>query len=124
MEIPFSERFNDIYFSKDGGIEETKFVFLEGNNLFQRWNELKHRNFTICETGFGTGLNFLCTWNLWKEFFKKNNSQEFSNQHWLHFISTEAYPLTKTEIHKYLQNFNEINANLNIFLNVYELSGI
>jgi tRNA 5-methylaminomethyl-2-thiouridine biosynthesis bifunctional protein len=121
MEIPFSDRFNDIYFSKDGGIEETKFVFLEGNNLFQRWNDLKNRNFTICETGFGTGLNFLCTWNLWKEIIKKNNSQELHKQHWLHFISTEAYPLTKTEIHKYLQHLTEINAILNIFLDVYEL---
>ena len=39
---------------------ETEYVFLRGNGLPQAW---EHReDFTIIETGFGTGLNFLVAW--------------------------------------------------------------
>lgn len=38
-------------------------VFLEGNGLPQRWGG--RRQFTVLETGFGLGLNFLATWAAW-----------------------------------------------------------
>ena len=31
--IPFSEEFQDSYFSTDGGLEESNFVFIRGNEL-------------------------------------------------------------------------------------------
>jgi tRNA 5-methylaminomethyl-2-thiouridine biosynthesis bifunctional protein len=41
-------------------------VFLAGNSLRERWASLAPgARFVVGETGFGTGLNFLCTWSLW-----------------------------------------------------------
>ena len=60
---PISTTYNDVYFSKDDGIAETHYVFLDGNRLSERWqqndsnNHSAHKLFTIAETGFGTGLN-------------------------------------------------------------------
>ena len=56
----YSPGFGDIYHSVDGAIEETRHVFLSGNDLPRRWRDVAQ--FTIVETGFGCGLNFLATW--------------------------------------------------------------
>ena len=55
---PFSKGFDDVYFSRADGLAETRLVFIEGNGLPQRWQGKKQ--FTIAETGFGTGLSFCC----------------------------------------------------------------
>ena len=63
---PISQRFNDIYFSPENGLAETNYVFLQNNYLVQRWlKDLYRQKFTIGETGFGTGLNFIATVDLW-----------------------------------------------------------
>ena len=53
--IPVSRRFDDPYFSLAGGLEETRHVFLAGNDLPRRLRP----GFHVAETGFGTGLNLL-----------------------------------------------------------------
>lgn len=53
--VPVSERFDDPYFSLDGGLEETRHVFLDGNDLPARLRP----GFHVAELGFGTGLNAL-----------------------------------------------------------------
>ena len=55
--IPFSEEFGDVYHSTHGGLAQSRHVFLGGNGLPQAWAE--RDAFTIVETGFGLGLNFL-----------------------------------------------------------------
>ncbi len=87
-QTPRAADYDDIYFSQGLGPEESHYVFLEQNRLPQRWREGSH--FTIAETGFGTALNFLLTWQLWRE-----NSQP--NQR-LHFISVEGHPLTRDDL--------------------------
>ncbi len=93
---PRSNQFDDIYFDQASGLEETNYVFLEHNQLKVRWQALasqdKTSSFTIAETGFGTGLNFLCAWQLWQEIFQQDKSR--LKHHRLHFISVEKYPLT------------------------------
>ena len=37
---PFSTQFGDVYFSRESGLEETRHVFLQHNNLPQRWAAL------------------------------------------------------------------------------------
>ncbi len=65
---PFSTHFDDVYFSRESGLAETRHVFLQHNNLEQRWGELcSGASFCIGETGFGTGLNFLCAWQCFVE---------------------------------------------------------
>ena len=87
-EEPFSAAFGDIYFSRGDGLAETKYVFIQQNHLEQRWRALDPARpgvFTIGETGFGTGLNFLCAWQLWRAIAPRN---------WrLHYVSVEKFPL-------------------------------
>ncbi|UTO05322.1 tRNA (5-methylaminomethyl-2-thiouridine)(34)-methyltransferase MnmD [Moraxella sp. FZLJ2107] len=89
--IPVSEAFDDVYFSRAGGLTETHYVFLQGNQLPTRFANLQaHQSFVIAETGFGTGLNFLATCLLWSQNAPKNAR--------LHFISTEKFPLSLDDL--------------------------
>ena len=83
---PYSPQFGDVYFSRESGLEETRHVFLHHNQLAERWQALKQPSFTIVETGFGTGLNFLCAWQLWM--------RTAPTQARLHFVSIEKFPLS------------------------------
>ncbi len=57
---PASPRFGDIYYNPDHGLAESRHVFIDGNQLSERFAELPANGlFTIGETGFGTGLNCL-----------------------------------------------------------------
>ncbi len=87
-DVLISERFDDIYFSKEDGLAETAHVFLNGNNLPSAWEG--KGNFTIFETGFGTGLNFFSAWKLFEETIE-------TGQH-LDFISIEKFPLKPDKI--------------------------
>ncbi len=87
-EGPFCRKHGDIYFSADGGREETEYVFIEGNRLAERWRT--SRQFTIAETGFGTGLNFLVTAHAWLGQAPRGAR--------LHFISVENTPLKLTDL--------------------------
>ena len=49
--------FEDGYFGFEDGLAEARHVFLEGNDLADRFAGAAH--LTIAETGFGTGLNCL-----------------------------------------------------------------
>ena len=53
--VPVSTRFDDPYFSLSDGLAETRHVFLDGNDLPERFRD----GFHVGELGFGTGLNFL-----------------------------------------------------------------
>ncbi len=53
--VPVSRQFDDPYFSLGGGLDETRHVFLTGNDLPARLTS----GFHVAETGFGTGLNAL-----------------------------------------------------------------
>ena len=63
--IPASRDFDDIYFSVDNGLEETKSVFLSACGLPENWQ--KSHKFVIGELGFGTGLNALAALAAWRE---------------------------------------------------------
>ncbi len=99
---PFSEQFQDFYFSTDGGYQETEYVFLKPNQFPERFylqqNNFSTANINIGETGFGTGLNFLITLYHWLQIPVPKYS--------VHFISIEKYPLTKTQLQKVYQTFS------------------
>lgn len=96
-ETPRSALFDDVYFSCRDGAAETEHVYLNGNNLPAAWQG--RRRFTIGETGFGTGLNFLLAWEL---FEKTAEAGAF-----LDFVSVEKYPLSAEEIRKGLSPWAE-----------------
>lgn len=86
-DVPRSDLYDDVYFSAEDGAAETHHVFLDGNDLPRRWQGPAH---TIAETGFGTGLNFLLTW----EMFEKTAPPGA----FLDFISVEKHPLSTSQI--------------------------
>jgi len=109
--VPRSDQFDDVYFSVQDGLAETNHVFLDGNNLPDSW--LAKKNFTICETGFGTGLNFLAVLKLWLD------SPEDKRPNNLHFISFEKYPLSKEYIKENLSVWGELATSLDMLLSKY-----
>lgn len=101
--LPYSLRFGDIYFSLDDGLAEKNYVFLQANRLAERFSALAHNaSFTIAETGFGTGLNFLATWKLWQ--------QTRPADAWLHYISVEKHPLTPTDLQRALALWPDLQS--------------
>lgn len=98
---PHSRQFDDIYFSKDQSLEETRHVFIEQNNLRQRFSAMAPGQcLVIGETGFGTGLNFFCAWQLF--------SACASAESRLHFISVEKYPLSHDDLTRALALWPEL----------------
>lgn len=92
---PVSRDFGDVYFSNDNGLEETRYVFLGGNRLGERFPTHSHPLFVVAESGFGTGLNFLTLWQAFDVFHC--DSPEATLQR-LHFISFEKFPLTAADL--------------------------
>lgn len=110
-DVPRSKQFDDIYFSKENGLEESRFVFLRGNNLEDRLKEKE--TFTVAETGFGTGLNFLALLDL----IEKTNPNVS-----LRYISYEQYPLDKPTIREALSPWKDIfGSKIEEYLNVYPM---
>ncbi len=114
---PISEAFDDIYFSSEDGLEESKYVFLEGNDLEDRWANWStpgSKYFTVIETGFGTGLNFLATWDLW--------DQTAPSDCQLHYVSVEKYPMRGEDILLALNKWPHLADKLTLLLQSYPLS--
>ncbi len=98
---PYSNRYGDVYFSTDSGLEETRHVFLQGNRLAERFAALMAgESFCIGETGFGTGLNFLCTLQLFEQVAPPGAS--------LDFFSVEKFPLCDDELRAALALWPEL----------------
>jgi len=101
---PFAENFDDVYFSRDQGIAESNYVFLQQNNLPERWlNWSQNRAFVMAETGFGTGLNLLVAM---ASFLKTAPATAR-----LHWISTELYPLSLEDLkraHTFWPEFSDL----------------
>ena len=98
---PVSRLFGDVYFSRDSGVEEARHVFLGGNDLRRRWAALpRGGRFVVGETGFGTGLNFACAWQLWDE-VAPSEAQ-------LSYLSVERFPLPAADIARTLDLWPEL----------------
>ncbi|QCR35446.1 bifunctional tRNA (5-methylaminomethyl-2-thiouridine)(34)-methyltransferase MnmD/FAD-dependent 5-carboxymethylaminomethyl-2-thiouridine(34) oxidoreductase MnmC [Nissabacter sp. SGAir0207] len=92
---PVSQQFDDVYFSNQDGLEETRYVFLQGNGFPARFASHPRRRCVVAETGFGTGLNFLTLWQAFDR-FRQENPQAPLQQ--LHFISVEKFPLSVDDL--------------------------
>ena len=88
--IPVSRRFDDPYFSLNGGLAETRHVFLAGNGLPARLRP----GFHVAELGFGTGLNLLAL------------AQVATVP--VRFTSFEAFPMTVEELARAHAAFPEL----------------
>lgn len=83
-----SQSYDDVYHSTAGALGQSEHVFLRGNGLPERWRG--RRSFTVCETGFGLGLNFLALWQAWR-----NDPSRVAR---LHMLSIEAHPFARDDL--------------------------
>ena len=85
---PYSEAYGDVYHSAAGALGQARHVFIDGNGLPERWRG--RESFAILETGFGLGLNFLATWQAWRDDLQRCAR--------LHFVSLEAHPFSAQDL--------------------------
>lgn len=91
--LPWSRRYGDVYHSRHGAVGQARHVFLEGNALPARFAALGDgQAFTVGETGFGTGLAFLCAWQAFAALAPAGAR--------LHFVSTELHPLDAPDLER------------------------
>jgi len=110
---PHSQQFDDVYFSCHSGIDETRYVFLEQNHLPKRLKALaatEAASFHVGETGFGTGLNFLCAWQLRDQIVPNCRLQ---------FTTVEKYPLAAEHLAKALASWPELAQYSERLLELY-----
>lgn len=109
---PVSHQFDDVYYSNQDGLAESRYVFQQGNQLWVRWEQSTERHFVIAETGFGTGLNFLAVTTLFRQFRQANPHSPLKR---LFFISFEKYPIPQSQlaqIHLAYPEFAEMSQQL------------
>lgn len=95
---PRSRLFDDVYFSRAGGLEESRAVFLAGCGLPDSWRG--RRRFVVGELGFGTGLNVLALLDLWR--------RERPPGARLNVFSVEAHPLAAEDAARALSAWPEM----------------
>ncbi len=109
---PLSSHYQEGYFSRHNGLAETRHVFLDHNRLAERWSALTADDeFVIGETGFGTGLNFLAAWHLWRQ-LAPNGAR-------LHFLSVEKFPLHPDDLQRALGLWPELDNEIEALLQLY-----
>lgn len=100
--VPFSPRYGDVYHAESGGLPQAHHVFLKGNHLPQRWQG--RDTFTVCETGFGLGINFIALWQAWR-------SDPLRSAR-LHMVSFEAHPFKREDLLALLANLPPVERKL------------
>lgn len=90
--VPWAPEFGDVYHPREGFEAQARGVFLGGNGLPGRWQG--RDRFTIVETGFGLGHNFLATWAAWRDDPARCTR--------LHFVSYEKHPLRRDDLQRAL----------------------
>ncbi len=101
---------DQFYFSN----REKSRKFIAGNELLSRWQALPANipcHFVICDTGFGSGLNFLETWSLWEKCAP-------ASAH-LHYISCEHQPVTRDDLLCFTSLWPELQEQSSALLTSY-----
>lgn len=109
---PVASQFDDVYFSQGEGVLETQHVFIEPNQLPKRFKALSSdQHFTIAETGFGSGLNFLVAAKTFCDCAPKGAR--------LTFVSCEKYPLHPDDLTKIHHQWPEFKDHSKTLLEQY-----
>ena len=108
--VPVALAFDDPYFSFGNGLEETRHVFLGGNDLPARFRP----GFHIAELGFGTGLNLLTVWKAWLDAGVDGA---------LHFTTFERFPMKREDMARAHKAYPELLELSDAFLSQLKLEG-
>jgi tRNA U34 5-methylaminomethyl-2-thiouridine-forming methyltransferase MnmC len=93
--VPVASAFGDPYFSLEGGLAESRHVFLDGNGLPGRFAP----GFRIAELGFGTGLNLAAAWLSWRAAGVQGR---------MDYTGFEAFPMAPADMRRALGAFPEV----------------
>ncbi|MFT0534240.1 tRNA (5-methylaminomethyl-2-thiouridine)(34)-methyltransferase MnmD [Castellaniella hirudinis] len=88
--VPCSVLYGDVYHGAAGALAQARQIFLPGNGLPGRWRG--RPAFTIAETGFGLGQNFLAAWRAWRD-----DPQRSAR---LHYLAFEAHPFALPDLRR------------------------
>lgn len=92
--------YGDVYFQLKKGLDESRYVYLDGNKLTERFEKLRGA-FHIAETGFGSGLNFLLTAQLFAKVAPADAR--------LVYASVEKHPVTRADLETIYAHFQELS---------------
>jgi tRNA 5-methylaminomethyl-2-thiouridine biosynthesis bifunctional protein len=95
---PRSALYDDVYYSLQDGLAESRAVFLQGCGLPEAWRGRRH--FTVAELGFGTGLNIAALLELWSRTAEADAR--------LHIFSVEAHPIPREDAKRALAAWPEL----------------
>ena len=96
---PMATDFDDVYGSTDDALAEKTHVFLAPNKLTKRFAHVgNNKHFSLLELGFGGGLNFLLTWQLWLQ-----QRQTQTTPARLIYTSIEAHPMALADLEQWQQ---------------------
>ncbi|PJZ44726.1 tRNA (5-methylaminomethyl-2-thiouridine)(34)-methyltransferase MnmD [Leptospira brenneri] len=109
--VPVSLLFDDVYFSKQGGWEESNYVFFNGNEIESKIKDDDQTVFRIGELGFGSGLNL---------FVALENWTSLQNPKSMEFISLEGYPLAAEILFTLNQSYPDKNLWFPELIHSYE----
>ncbi len=109
-DVPVSTRFEDPYYSLQGGAAEAAHVFIAGNGLPDRFA----RGFRIAELGFGTGLNAVVALRSWRRSGTPGN---------LRFESFEAFPMDPGDMARALAAFPDLSGESADLIDAYRGPG-
>lgn len=87
---PEAPDFGDVYHARVGTAAQARHVFLGGNALPGRWAGCS--DFTIAETGFGLGNNFIAAWQAWRDDPQRSTR--------LHYVAVEAHPPSHADLQR------------------------
>jgi tRNA 5-methylaminomethyl-2-thiouridine biosynthesis bifunctional protein len=85
---PMAADAGDVYRPRSGALDQARQVFLAGNGLPARW--AGRDDFTIAETGFGLGHNFVATWQAWRDDAQRPTR--------LHYVAVETHPPQRADL--------------------------
>ena len=111
---PWSPEFADIYWHRLGGLAEKQHVFIDANQLESRWQNLQQSHFSIVETGFGFGLNFLLAARLWQQIAPQRAC--------LHFIAIEHAPVAPADLARLYANLQKDKATESVYAGMADLA--
>lgn len=97
-----SSRYGDCYFQPGATVQQRQQVFIDGCDLPWRWQQAPR--FTIAETGFGLGINFLQTWRQWRRWRHQGKAGQR-----LHYVAAEAHPLSSDILKDLLPRWPELS---------------
>nr|MBV6628783.1 tRNA (5-methylaminomethyl-2-thiouridine)(34)-methyltransferase MnmD [Oceanococcus sp. HetDA_MAG_MS8] len=89
-----SPKFGDVFHSASGAAAQARYVFIQGNDLPARWQRGEATR--IAELGFGSGLNFLLSAQLFLDHAPATAT--------LYYLGLELHPWTRTDAERLLHD--------------------